>query len=60
MAVTGWGERLSAAQIPMVALCNPRGAGAGVQGPWWGWESQRTRHARICVRLRVRTLWDMR
>ena len=60
MAVIGWGERLSAAQIPMVALCNPRGAGVGVQDPWWGWESQRTGRAGTCVCLRVHTVRDTR
>lgn len=60
IAVTGQGERFSAAQIPTVALCNPRGAGQGVQDPWWRRESQRTRRAGTCVRLRVRTVWDMR
>lgn len=54
VAVTGWGERLSAAQTPTVALHNPRGAGVGVQDPWWGWDSQRTRHAVRVTRVWVR------
>lgn len=49
VVVAGWGKGLSAAQIPVVGLRNPRGAGVGVQDPWWRRGSQRTWCAGTCV-----------